>query len=138
MKRIVLGSIALLMIVVSSFVMSPNKAEADSWGEWKTHKCYKGLDYRTKFGEHSKYKGKYKWYIQYRNRYERKMHLTFSMSDGPYETADYPQRMTISANGGMLMASDFVKSDQTMYIHTTKVRIGYHDTYRNKAECDND
>ncbi len=44
-----------------------------NWGAWRTTSCWKGLDYRVRNDGYNKYVGKYKWSIQFRNRYRQRI-----------------------------------------------------------------
>ena len=55
----------------------PTEVDAQGWGSWNTTDCLRGLDFRVKNGGDNKYAKKYRWSIQFRNRYKEKIHFSY-------------------------------------------------------------
>lgn len=46
-----------------------------NWGTWQQTDCLKGLDFRVRRAEYNEYAKKYKWYVEFRNRYYDNIHF---------------------------------------------------------------
>ncbi len=49
--------------------------EDQGWDSWNTTDCFRGLDFRVRNDGYNKYADKYRWSIQFRNRYQENIHF---------------------------------------------------------------
>ncbi len=55
----------------------PTDVDDQGWGSWNTTDCLRGLDFRVRNDGYNKYAKKYRWSIQFRNRYKEKIHFSY-------------------------------------------------------------
>ncbi|MFC1890125.1 hypothetical protein ACFL4G_10250 [Thermodesulfobacteriota bacterium] len=49
------------------------------WGPWHTLKCLPGIDARVKCDTYNELYGQYRWRIEFRNRYKKKVHFSYDL-----------------------------------------------------------
>ncbi|TXD48392.1 hypothetical protein [Polaribacter sp. IC073] len=111
------------------------------WGAWSTTGCLKGLDFRVRNDSYNKYAKKYKWYIQFRNRYRENIHLSFK-AVAPSErneikrTEKTTDRIHVDGNSGTYKTYYLVNSRSSVYVYVNKIRIGAKDYGYDYYNCD--
>ncbi|MCI2228121.1 hypothetical protein MC378_03000 [Polaribacter sp. MSW13] len=117
--------------------------DEQGWGSWNTTDCLKGLDFRVKNDGYNKYAKKYKWNIEFRNRYREKIHLNYVMVSPSRkqeikrsDKAKY--RVHIDGNSGTYKVtySNLVNSNSSVYVYINKIRIGAKDYGYDYYNCD--
>lgn len=67
-KLLILGVLSLFLIPQHSFAQS-------DWSYWQQTDCLAGVDVRVKRGDYNQVAKKYKWYVEFKNRYDEKVHF---------------------------------------------------------------
>lgn len=138
---VILLSISLL---TSSTIISNEqniKTSQSSWGNWKQTDCLLGLDFRVKRAEYNSYAKKYKWIIEFRNRYKQNIHFSCkavkpSQRAEIRRTGKTTDRKHVGANGGLGKVWFLVNAPSEIYIHVNKIRISEKDWGTDYYNCD--
>lgn len=121
----------LILILIVIFTTSQVFAQSN-WGAWKTSDCYKGLDYRTKKGDYNEIAKKYKWFVEFRNRYHEPLSLSTNLfaTESEYITGKTVSRLTYIKNGESKTSWFLIKPTATngIWIKYNKVRVGSNDS----------
>lgn len=137
-KNLSIGLILLSSISLMSFVSKPEieteKTELtftqDGWGPWKTTTCFRYLEYQVKKAD---YAGK--WYIRFKNGYNKSISMTVEVS-GNTGTKEDSGRFTIKS-GGTSSQYYFVDDNSTrINFNVDKVKFGDSSWGGPYAECD--
>ena len=111
------------------------------WGSWNTTDCFRGLDFRVKRGNYNQYAKKYKWYVQFKNRYDEKIYFNFAMVE--YRNRNHiknsgntKHRGNATANGGIKESYFLVDDASSVYVYVNKVRLGDKDWGKDYYDCD--
>lgn len=119
----------------------PENLKEQSWGRWNTTDCLRGLDFRVRNDGYNKYAKKYRWSIQFRNRYKKKLHLSYKAVP-PNESYSIRQsgrttdRIHIDPNYGTYKSYYLVKSSKSIYVYVNKIRLGKKDYGSDYINCD--
>ena len=108
----------------------------DGWGEWTQTSCLSKLDFRVKRRHYNEYAKKYYWDVQYRNRYNRKIH--FGSSAVPYSERNAYIKTKIRKHVAPNETTEtyFLVADaSSIYVYISKIRFGKKDIGK-YAECD--
>ena len=70
--------------------------EDEGWDSWNTTDCFRGFDFRVRNDGYNKYEDKYRWSIQFRNRYQENIHFSYK-AVAPY------QKMKLGLQGKQLI-----------------------------------
>lgn len=150
----------LSVLIIATFVMSFRTASKEKlnnseqvklelalsvnqsgWGSWKTTDCFRGLDFRVKRGNYNQYAKKYKWFVQFKNRYDEKIYFNFAMVEYRNRSiiknsGDTKYRGNATANGGIKESYFLVDDDSSVYVYVNKVRLGEKDWGKDYYDCD--
>ncbi|OSY89497.1 hypothetical protein WH52_02360 [Tenacibaculum holothuriorum] len=153
MKKVFLtGFIALLLM---SFTFNDDLPIIDSntivlkididesktgWGNWNRTDCLRGLDFRVRNDGYNKYAKKYRWSIQFRNRYRDDIHFSYK-AVAPNEKYDIRSsgRTTdrVHVDSGDTRGSYYlVRSGNSIYVYINKIRLGEKDYGYGYYDCD--
>lgn len=118
-----------------------NKVASQGWGSWSTTDCLRGLDFRVKNDGYNKYAKKYRWSIEFRNRYRQKIHFSYKAvaPNEKYEirsSGKTTDRLHVSGNNGTSRSYYLVKSGTSIYVYVNKIRIGAKDYGYDYYNCD--
>lgn len=119
----------------------PTEVDAQGWGSWNTTDCLRGLDFRVKNGGYNKYAKKYRWSIQFRNRYKEKIHFSYK-AVAPSERYEIRRsgkttdRLHVNGNHGTRGSYYLVKSSNSIYVFVNRIRIGPKDYGSDYYNCD--
>jgi len=113
----------------------------DGWSSWTQTDCYKGLDFRVKKTEYNEHAKKYRWSVQFRNRYQENIHFSCtavkpserSKIRSSNKTTD---RMHAKGNGGTTGTYFLVDAPSDIYVHVNKVKIGKDTWEGGYYDCD--
>ncbi|ARV14318.1 hypothetical protein [Polaribacter sp. SA4-12] len=158
MKKLnLLLAITMIALSTMSFTVNEEKIASDDylkieiplteidsqgWGNWNTTDCLRGLDFRVKNDGYNKYAKKYRWSIQFRNRYKQKIHFSYK-AVSPNEKYEIKQsgkttdRIHVDGNNGTKGSYYLVKSGSSIYVYVNKIRIGAKDYGYDYYNCDN-
>lgn len=67
----------LLLPWAAMVVLTPF-ANAQDWGSWKADDTYRGIEVRTRCTGYNEFAGRYLWDVQLRNRYQKKVDVTWA------------------------------------------------------------
>ena len=114
--------------------------DAQGWGSWNTTSCLKGLEFRVRNGGYNNYAKKYKWYIQFRNRYKEKIYFSYkavapSQRHEIARSGKTTDRLHIKGNLGIRKSYYLVKSSNSIFVYVNRIRIGAND-YGDYYTCD--
>jgi len=123
------------------FLLSANSFSQSSWGYWQQTDCLEGLDFRVKRGEYNKYAKKYKWYIEFRNRYSNNIHFSCiavepSRRSEIRNSGKTSDRTHAKANGGTTTVWFLVNSSSEIYVYVNRIRINDKDWGVDYYDCD--
>lgn len=119
----------------------PKDTDAQGWGSWNTTDCLRGLDFRVRNDGYNKYAKKYRWSIQFRNRYKEKIHFSYK-AVAPSEQNEIRRsgrttdRLHINGNYGTRGSYYLVKSKNSIYVYVNRIRIGPKDYVSDYYKCD--
>ena len=118
-----------------------NIENQSGWSAWSTTSCLRGLDFRIRNDSYNKYAKKYKWYIEFRNRYKENIHLSFkavalSERNEINRTKKTTDRIHVDGNSGTYKTYYLVSSKSSLYVYVNKVRIGTKDYGYDYYNCD--
>lgn len=103
--------------------------QARNWGAWRESQ-FSGLDFRVKCGEYNDSAKKQTWYLQFRNRYQKKIYFSFKMAD-PSEKVTRTSGRT-SLRSGAESHSDFALLNTgcsgMVAVYVNEVRFGENDS----------
>lgn len=111
------------------------------WGSWNTTDCLRGLDFRVRNDGYNKYAKKYRWSIQFRNRYRERIHFSYKAvsPNEKYEirkSGRTTDRLHIEGNNGTRGSYYLVKSGSSIYVYVNRIRIGAKDYGYDYYNCD--
>ena len=115
--------------------------EDQGWGSWNTTDCFRGLDFRVRNDGYNKYADKYRWSIQFRNRYQENIHFSYK-AVAPNQKGEIrasgktTDRLHVDGNYGTRGSYYLVPSQNSIYVYVNKVRIGPKDYGSDYADCD--
>lgn len=94
------------------------------WGPWNQTDCYKGLDFRVK-NRGKNYDGtKYKWSVQFRNRYYNKIYFSYEVYDNRPSNPRTTNRTDLDHNETSSGYQDFyMQNGSSIYVYVSKVRF---------------
>ena len=121
--------------------LNVDEVDAQGWGSWNTTDCLRGLDFRVRNDGYNKYAKKYRWSIQFRNRYRENIHFSYK-AVAPNEKYEIKRsgrttdRLHVNANNGTRGSYYLVKSSSSIYVYINKIRIGSKDYGTNYIDCD--
>lgn len=147
--------IPLIFCIIISFSFTNKKTEINKtnlikinlenneqgWGSWNTTDCFRGLDFRVKNDGYNKYAKKYRWSIEFRNRYKEKIHFSYK-AVAPSEKYEIRKsgrttdRLHVNGNYGKRGSYYLVKSGSSIYVYVNRVRIGAKDYGYDYSDCD--
>jgi len=119
-----------------------DKAEINlqsEWSEWNQTSCLSGLDFRVKRGDYNEYAKKYKWFVEYKNRYTETIH--FGSHAVPYSQKNEilsSKKVSIRKHlkpGDVTSTYFLVDENSTIYVYVGKIRMGEKD-YGDYSRCD--
>ena len=118
-----------------------DEIEAQSWGSWNTTDCLRGLDFRVRNDGYNKYAKKYRWSIQFRNRYRENIHFSYKAvaPNEKYEirrSGRTTDRLHVNGNNGTRGSYYLVNSSSSIYVYVNKIRIGARDYGSDYIQCD--
>lgn len=119
----------------------PTEVDEQGWGSWNTTDCLRGLDFRVRNDGYNKYAKKYRWSIQFRNRYKQKIHFSYK-AVAPSEKYEIRRsgrttdRLHVNANYGTRGSYYLVKSSNSIYVYVNRIRIGPKDYGSDYYKCD--
>lgn len=119
----------------------PKDADSQGWGSWNTTGCLVGLDFRVRNNGYNEYAKKYRWSIQFRNRYKKKIHFSYK-AVAPNDRYDLirsgktTDRIHVKRNYGTRISNYLVKSSNSIYVYVNKIRIGAKDKGDDYYLCD--
>jgi hypothetical protein len=119
----------------------PTDVDAQGWGSWNTTDCLRGLDFRVRNDGYNKYAKKYRWSIQFRNRYKEKIHFSYK-AVAPSERSEIRRsgrttdRLHINGDYGKRSSYYLVKSSNSIYVYVNRIRIGPKDYGSGYYNCD--
>ncbi len=119
----------------------PTEVDAQGWGSWNTTDCLRGLDFRVRNDGYNKYAKKYRWSIQFRNRYKEKIHFSYK-AVAPSEKYEIRRsgrttdRLHINGDYGTRGSYYLVKSSNSIYVYVNRIRIGPKDYGSDYYKCD--
>lgn len=123
MKKFLFTSVmAAIFFSAISFTNSKKHVTkaANDWGEWIQDDCFNGIDYRVRKGDYNSYSHQWYWYAQIRNRYNKKVNISYIISEpGEIKT---PNARTIIEAGGIDGAGEVALLNSSERCH---VRVGY-------------
>lgn len=100
--------------------------QTGNWGAWSESSQFSGLDSRVKCGVYNDKAKKQTWYVQFRNRYQKKIHFSYKMAD-PSEKVTRTTLRT-SLRSGAQSPSDFAllntSCGDTVAVYVNQVRFG--------------
>lgn len=133
----------LLVLSVFAFLLCSTTIIAqNSWGSWRTTDCLKGLDFRVKRGDYNKYAKKYKWFIEYKNRYRDNIHFS-TIAVSPDRRSEIrssgktTNRLHADGNGGTVQTYFLIDASSSIYVHINRIRINEKDYGVDYYDCDN-
>ena len=114
---------------------------SQGWGYWNTTDCLRGLDFRVRNDGYNKYAKKYRWSIQFRNRYREKIHFSYKAvsPNEKYEirrSGRTTDRLHVNGNNGTRSSYYLVKSGSSIYVYINRIRIGEKDYGSDYIDCD--
>ena len=115
--------------------ISLDDIEDQSWGSWNTTDCLKGLVFRVRKGRYNKYAKKYRWSLEFKNRYQKNIYFTYkavapSQKYAIRQSGKTIYRISLDANGGKRATYALVKSSSSVYIYVNRIRINKKDVGR--------
>lgn len=111
--------------------MAPN-----DWGSWTSSNCYRYLDFRVKNRGQNYDKTKYKWGVQFKNRYNEKIYFSYEVYDSRPNNPRTTNRMDVKSGAQSDGMRDFyMKSGSSIYVYVDKVRFGK-DGLQEYYKCD--
>lgn len=115
--------------------------DEQGWGSWNTTDCLRGFDFRVKNDGYNEYAKKYRWSIEFRNRYREKIHLSFKAvsPNEKYEIKESGKttdRIHVNGNSGTYKTYYLVNSSSSIYVYVNKIRIGAKDYGYDYYDCD--
>src|ERR1035441_4719017 len=113
---------AMILVVFSQL------AQAEEWSQWKKLKGWQGFDFRIRRAEYNEPARKYNWYLQFRSRYQSKVHFSFHFGLDGESTHALTDRMDLNSGKtdeywGLYAASE----NHQMTVWFGKVRFGEKD-----------
>jgi hypothetical protein len=117
-----------------------DNAKQKKWGSWNTTDCLRGLDFRVRNDGYNKYAKKYRWSIEFRNRYRKKVYFSYkavtpSQKYDIRRTGKTTDRVSVKGNNGKRGSYYLVRSERSIYIYINRIRIGVKDVGR-YTDCD--
>lgn len=111
------------------------------WSSWRTTDCLRGLDFRVRNDGYNKYADKYRWSIDFRNRYQDKIHFSYKAVAPNKEqeiknSGKTTDRLHVDANGGTRGSYYLVPSSNSIYVYVNRIRIGPKDYGTDYINCD--
>lgn len=92
MKR---SSLDLVLIFAGLIFLARAEASAqEGYGPWRTTHCYQGIDFRVKI-EPRPVNGKYKWIVDFRNRYQEEVAFSATATESYIASAKTDMRFII-------------------------------------------
>lgn len=122
----------LMLCILTVFFVSTETHAQNSWGAWNTMGCLDGLDYRVKCGEYNRFAKKYSWQVEFRNRYRKDIHFSFTAVE-PHRKSEIKnsgktnRRHTVAANGGIERGWFLIDATSSIYVYVNQVRFGNQD-----------
>ena len=118
----------------------PLDKAVEGWGSWGTTDCLRGLDFRVRKDGYNKYAKKYRWSIEFRNRYQENIHFSYKAvaPSKKYEirrTGKTTDRLHVSS-GGKRGSYYLVNSSSSIYIYVNRIRIHNKDYGVKYYKCD--
>lgn len=94
------------------------------WGPWNQTDCYKGLDFRVK-NRGKNYDGtKYKWSVQFRNRYYDKIYFSYEVYNNRPSNPRTTNRTDLDHNKISSGYRDFyMQNGSSIFVYVDKVRF---------------
>lgn len=132
-KNLFLSAFIILLSSASSL------AQTD-WGYWHETDCLKGLEFRVKRLEYNQYAKKYKWAVQFRNKYQQDIHFNCIAVEPQREreikaSGKTSDRIHVKANNDNGHAWFLVDSPSSVYVFVNRIRIGDKDN-GDYSNCD--
>lgn len=117
------------------------KVDEQGWGSWNTTDCLRGLDFRVKNDGYNQYADKYRWSIEFRNRYKEKIHFSYkavapSQEQEIKNSGKTTDRLHINGNNGTRGSYYLVPSSNSIYVYVNRIRIGANDYGSGYYDCD--
>ncbi len=120
----------LLTAGAGLFSLFSSPPEQNGWGPWQSSECYSQLDYRVRNVQYNKYAEKYEWRVQFRSRYEERIHFSFDLVPLSKRAAMIQSGKTTrrtdlrpgAETDGMTWA--LVAEPSEIYVHINRVRFG--------------
>jgi hypothetical protein len=110
--------------------------ESNNWGPWKQTDCYRGLDFRVKKRGPNYDNTKYIWAVQFRNRYDDKIHFNYEVYDSRPSSPRTTNRTDLSPNETSSGYRDFyMHNGNSIYVYVDRVRLGK-DGLQDYYNCD--
>ena len=108
--------------------------DTSEWGPWGPDDCFDGIDYRVKKGDFNSYSQKWYWYLQFRNRYDRKVYFSYSV--GEQGTKSEPDHRNYMEAGSESDVPGFLLySGSKIHVRVGYIRFG-NDNSGAYATCD--
>lgn len=113
-----------------------NSISQGDWGNWRETDCFKGLYFRVK-NRGKNYDGtKYKWSVQFRNRYYDKIHFNYEVYDNKPSSPSTSNRLSLEYNQESDGYRDFyMNNGSSIYVYVDKVRF-VKDGFQDYSPCD--
>jgi|GEM_PF-203166 len=118
----------LLLIFLSTTTLLSAQSP---WSPWQETTCYKGIDFRTKRNGYNEYAKKFNWTVQFRNRYQKNLHLNCKLfvSQGRAAGKKATDRLMNIKPGETRGTWFLVASGDQVYVLIQNVRVGNQDDW---------
>jgi len=118
----------------------PLDKSIEGWGSWNTTDCLRGLDFRVRNDGYNKYAKKYRWSIEFKNRYKESLHFSYKAvaPNQKYEirrSGKTTDRIHVNS-GGKRGSYYLVNSSSSIYIYVNRIRIHHKDYGVKYYKCD--
>lgn len=122
------------LLAATAFIFYSQMGFAQSWGDWSSISCWKGIEIRTKKVKMDYTPGKVKWFVEIQNNYKKDIGIEVGIAPYPSTPNDFDNKFV---SAGESSVAWFIISDcDRISIRTRSLR--WNNSYReeDKYSCD--
>ena len=121
--------------------MASDTSTQNGWSNWFQTDCLKGLDVRVKRGSYNEYANKYRWQVEFRNRYRENIHFSsvgvkYIDKNAIRSSGKTQERLHAKGNGGTVTTWYLIDEPSNIYVYVNKIRISPNDWSADFYNCD--